>query len=459
MKTLHVANLSLFCLGQLLLLCGGVQQQNNSATHADLVQVQTALNLDYNSKSWGVASDGTKSYMLLAASFLRGQFRYIIKDLPVFVYDAPTHTDSFIGNRLGNFFEAIACSHAAGLHFVCITNQTDANKLATGFPTIRMHAHPAANISEAIENVQSRCVLKNPYPWENPASLQFMNPSVVREAMVPAMDKFLDEAIHSCQGGNLTLYMDLVNNNAASAASAANATNATLPGACIRYTSLGYVSSASAGVIDIEGNSTQKHVTHGHDKPFPSPHHAHPYHTMMLPLVPSVAILFRCCDILLTKPGADQYGFIRWDRYLQRIPAQGTTTIYILTEPAGYGECPWFATCQALSHALARYLSNHYPQAVVAIRRGHPSDAMVMLSRAPTVICCASSFCLYPAMARTNGTTYLQVSDHEWVSVIAIAMPCALSPLCPFFLVPCPPLPLHCSCTCTLTSAPSLAPA
>lgn len=68
----------------------------------------------------------------------------------------------------------------------------------------------------------------------------------------------------------------------------------------------------------------------------------------------------------------------------------------------------WFASCQAISQGLANYLSAHYPQAIVAIRRGHPNDAMVMLTRAPTVICCASTFCLYPALARSHGTSYLQ---------------------------------------------------
>ena len=60
---------------------------------------------------------------------------------------------------------------------------------------------------------------------------------------------------------------------------------------------------------------------------------------------------------------------------------------------------------------------------------GHPNDAMIMLSRSPTVICCASTFCLYPALSRGNGIAYLQqttllaggrqpvINDHvQWIS-------------------------------------------
>ncbi len=80
----------------------------------------------------------------------------------------------------------------------------------------------------------------------------------------------------------------------------------------------------------------------------------------LLPLVSSVAILFRCCDILVML--SDQYGFIRWRDILSRIPKQGNvTTIYVLTEAAGYANCRYFAACQQISKTLALLLSEKYP--------------------------------------------------------------------------------------------------
>ena len=65
---------------------------------------------------------------------------------------------------------------------------------------------------------------------------------------------------------------------------------------------------------------------------------------------------------------------------------------------------------------------------------GHPNDAMVMLSRTPIVICCSSTFCLYPALSRSNGVSYLQhtsllaggnqpiINDHvKWISADHVA--------------------------------------
>lgn len=311
----------LLCLAVQLVLCDGEQHRRQlnkaSSLRFELEQIQTALNLDYDSVKWGVQPCGTRSYMLLAKAFIHHQFHYLINDLPVFVYDAPTRTDSYIGNRLGNYFEAIACAEAAGLHFVCITNQTDANKLASGFSSIRVHPQPAQNLPEAIRNVESKCIIDNPYPWENPLSLQFAYPAVIRDSMGPAVDKFIDETTHTCRGGNFTHYMDHMN---VISDGTSDTNDIALPTACVRYSSLGYATSISGGTFDIEGNFTKKQTAHeGRNKPSSLPlvqTHRHAYHAdnrhdMMLPLIPSVAILLRCCDILFTRPGQTQYGFVR----------------------------------------------------------------------------------------------------------------------------------------------------
>jgi len=84
-----------------------------------------------------------------------------------------------------------------------------------------------------------------------------------------------------------------------------------------------------------------------------------------------------------------------------------------------------------LIHALIRFNCLFF--CFIPLRRlsflGNPNDAMVMLSRSPTVICCSSTFCLYPALSRGNGVSYLQhtsllaggkqpiINDHvQWIS-------------------------------------------
>ena len=121
-------------------------QEKNRTTEpsilSELKELQRKINLDYDPKKWEVIPDGSYSFSRLATRLVSSQFDYLIGELPVFVYDAPTHTDDYLGNRLGNYFEAVTCANRAGLHFVCLTNQTDANKLALGLPTIIVHPNP-----------------------------------------------------------------------------------------------------------------------------------------------------------------------------------------------------------------------------------------------------------------------------------------------------------------------------
>ena len=142
-KQLFINNDESVVVGRRLLL-----KKNDTTTEQqpmlnNLKELQRKINLDYDPKKWDVISDGSYSFSRLATRLVTSQFDYLIGELPVFVYDAPTHTDDYLGNRLGNYFEAVTCANMAGLHFVCLTNQTDANKLAQGLPTIIVHPNPA----------------------------------------------------------------------------------------------------------------------------------------------------------------------------------------------------------------------------------------------------------------------------------------------------------------------------
>jgi hypothetical protein len=122
-----------------------------------------------------------------------------------------------------------------------------------------------------------------------------------------------------------------------------------------------------------------------------------------------LAILFRCCDIL-TRASAEsgQYGFVNWNVYLLTIPVTART-IYILMEPLDYVGCDHGEHCRQISEAMAGFLSTHYPDAVVAIRRGHPDIGLVQLAETKVIVCTASSFCIFPAYMN-SGKIFMQLS-------------------------------------------------
>lgn len=155
--------------------------------------IQSKINVEYKFTNWSTFYDGTQSFQRLADRFLGHNFSAIIGNENVFVYDFITYSDNYVGNRLGNYFEAIACADVADLHFVCLTSKSDANKIASALPTIRIHPNPAKNRSEAVANVRQRCTLNNNnYPWENPSSLQFSHPTVIQDTLGPAIDQYIN---------------------------------------------------------------------------------------------------------------------------------------------------------------------------------------------------------------------------------------------------------------------------
>ena len=90
---------------------------------------------------------------------------------------------------------------------------------------------------------------------------QLRPPSAVRDTFTPAMDKYISENIH---------------------------------GDTVPFSSFSYVAAPKRDELDLEGDAT---ATGAHNNTAP------------LPLIPSVAILFRCCDVLVMT--SDQYGFVK----------------------------------------------------------------------------------------------------------------------------------------------------
>eukprot|EP01041_Mallomonas_annulata_P005188 gene5188-10376_t len=147
-----------------------------------------------------------------------------------------------------------------------------------------------------------------------------------------------------------------------------------------------------------------------------------------LPLVPDVAIHYRCGDNVEVP---EQYGFLPFYAFLSIIPKH-SKYIFILSDPpdrsslhetytesststsssetkskrARSGIHEFTPKCKLILDNLFEFLQFHYPNAIIVLKRGgDPFLDFVRLSYAKFTICSSSTFCIWPAIA-SNGTAY-----------------------------------------------------
>ena len=131
-------------------------------------------------------------------------------------------------------------------------------------------------------------------------------------------------------------------------------------------------------------------------------------HSLPLPLIPDVAVHYRCGDNF-----GPPYGFVTFPAIKDRIPPDART-IYVLSERRGRkteAKPQLAAKCDAVIEALHRFLVGKFPSAAVVTKRGS-DDMYVDLARltfANVTVCSISTFCLWPAVA-SNGTAYFPPS-------------------------------------------------
>mmetsp|Transcript_47083 Transcript_47083/g.81035 ORF Transcript_47083/g.81035 Transcript_47083/m.81035 type:complete len:466 (+) Transcript_47083:84-1481(+) len=124
-----------------------------------------------------------------------------------------------------------------------------------------------------------------------------------------------------------------------------------------------------------------------------------------LPLIPDVAIHYRCGDNF-----QGHYGFVPFPHLADRIP-DNAKTIYVLAESEERGEGKIHNSremCVAIFDALFEYLSSRFPNSAIIIKRG--TGGMLVdfarLSFAKVVICSPSTFCLWAAVGRHGEEVY-----------------------------------------------------
>jgi hypothetical protein len=272
-----------------------------------------------------------------------------------------------LGNKLGNYFNEIACAERSGLHFMSIHKQwdltgshhdktiidsekkqiklNDDNKHKLAFlhalPELIIHDSPLPE-NEARDMIQKECKC-NRYCWQDRDAPWVKTIPSISKYLISAISSYL-ETIDTKQGTLIAPDTDITN--------------------------------AKPGAI--------------------------------LPLIPDVAIQYRCGDNI---GFSYMYGVLPFYAFLPRIP-NNTELIYVLSDhPSRAVHSPYSSRCQTILNGLFEYLTEKFPKSTIVIKRG--GDLFLdyaRLSLAKTTICSASSYCLWPALAN-NGTVHFPLSS------------------------------------------------
>mmetsp|Transcript_12461 Transcript_12461/g.11298 ORF Transcript_12461/g.11298 Transcript_12461/m.11298 type:complete len:390 (-) Transcript_12461:8-1177(-) len=280
----------------------------------------------------------------------RGRWREQLGDVLAIVYPFCLKTHE-LGNKLGNYFQELACAEVSGIHFIAthkewdltgsstISNDSQKLKFLNGLPDIVLHDLPV-DYNQAVANVEKFCSCTQ-YCWQD-SKAPWLN-------TLPSIRKYIRQAIEA--------YHSTVNVNITVLSNATDLTNA-------------------------------KNLDE-------------------LPLIPDVAIQYRCGDNIAFSY---MYGILPFYAFPSRIPPNAKY-IYVLSDhPTRSANSPYSVRCPLIMQGLFDYLVENFPNATIVIKRG--GDLFldyVRLAKANTTICSASTYCFWPALA-SYGTVYFPVS-------------------------------------------------
>lgn len=387
----------------------------------DLLALQRLLSSPAVEAAGNILPSSYDSEHILEVFFLEGfannSFARFVGQAPVVLYELDLDVYR-LGAGLGNLMQAACVADRLGLHFVAFSrhsrNQQNAitamsssastskhsylpldSTFVQALPTVLLHSLPAANrnsVAAFIRSSGGRKLLQ-PRPWKQPGeeacwaqqqilsvSMDSLRRAVIDQVRFPIPSAPAYAAPEREYGpqvlSQLSLPADTFHDPHVAVSSPPASTTATSasPGPGPAHAVGGLAGHAAAG----------KHRR----------------------LIPDAVVVFRCADILHLNDS--DYGLLNFHAYQPLIPA-AARDIYILSEPLHHG--PWGAVCLDITRALADFLEPRYPNATVLVRRGFVFDSMAMVMLAPTVVCAPSLFCLWPALANTNGNVHIATSS------------------------------------------------
>jgi hypothetical protein len=278
-----------------------------------------------------------------------------------------------LGNHLGQYIEDVACANLTGAHFMTINRVFDGavpevhaghgrpqrqiqwhqEGFFKALPDLILHPNGGSkSIDATIDLVKLECHCRY-WCWGAPESAWGRSLPLVRTLVRGAVDEHLK-----------------IKNEAGQTA---------LEVGTVLRANIDMVSSNPTGEVD---NTTVP---------------------MRYPLLPDVAIQYRCSDNI-------GHGFLPFEAINKRIPDNAELIMILSEHPKrGYYEpndhFPAIAT--GILRGLMMYIKERHRSSTVLVIRGEdPLLSFMKLTLAKTTICSPSTFCLWPAIA-SNGTAYM----------------------------------------------------
>jgi hypothetical protein len=350
-------------------------------TDDDLVRMSSRVSADVNRKNLTLPDTDTNA---IWAEFWRINadkfFASYSGDEPVLFYPSWVGTEGF-GNSFGNYLEAVSCAQLAGLHFVGF--ETDVWYHGPGLPSttsklisklvrrIIRHENPLPSMRE----VSRHSCWEGVFPWQMASSFMYQDLVQLRHEVADFTERFMSEILKSKNSFGISEFDRVI--------TPANKLNYAKP---------------------LPQNlQVQRRLRYERTRLLTSSDSA-PADYVRLPFVPEVSILFRCVD-MLQHGEASPYGFLPFKVYKEIIPPSAKE-IYVLTESLMYSQdsanVPNQKACVAITEALLTYLSNHYMNATVGLRRGSSGEAFYQLAHSSIMISPPSSFGFFAGLAQPD---------------------------------------------------------
>jgi len=280
-----------------------------------------------------------------SVTYLRGFWQPWIKEKPIIVLCMRFDVGS-LGNFLGTYFDSIACAAEAGLHFIGVKKrflgheESLNERFYDALPSVIAHPHPVDNYT-AITNINEKCQCKR-YCWRKYDPWSFQIP-LIRHIIT--------------NGINLHLAMRDMHNKT------------------------------------VEENGLMIYPTVDlSTEPVDTP----------LPLIPDVAIHYRCSDNIYGG-----MGLMAFRPILKKIPPNAKY-IYVFTE---YGGRLSGRVLEQVAPFVLKSLFDHlvtfFPNATVVVKKGgNELTVWAQFLYANMTYCSPSTYCFWPAIAR-NKTTFM----------------------------------------------------
>ena len=266
-----------------------------------------------------------------------------ISSLPILYWRIHIYS-GFIGNCLDAYFGSIACAHKSGFHFIGLSPQTDVDEpFFKALPYLIPHPNPLTTTNRTemhrVLDINCRC------------GKYCFGKGKVWESYIPEMRQIMKNALQN------------------------------------------HLSQRQDGIF-----LQHKSLPLQHDQDY-----FHVDTNSYLPLIPDVAIHFRCSDNLVHG-----MGLLSLKTIIERIP-KNAKYIYMFSE-SGYRlvHRELELTSPFVVKGVWEELCRAFPNAYVIAKRGmNVFSTMAILGSANITICSPSTFCFYSTMSRDKLTYFI----------------------------------------------------